>query len=459
MTASADTDRAAGASGAAGSRAADLESRIDTRTARVGIIGLGYVGLPLARAFATAGLRVTGFDVDPAKVDALLEGRSYIQQIGAEWLQSVGTGEAGRFLPTTDFDRLREVDAILICVPTPLTRTREPDLSYVRSTCEEVSKHLQRGQLVVLESTTYPGTTEEVVMPILEKSGLEAGADFSVAYSPECEDPGNKSFGTSRIPKLVGGIDETSGRLATRLYECAIDRVVPVSHAKIAEAAKILENIYRAVNIALVNELKTLFDRMGIDIWEVVEAASTKPFGYQAFYPGPGLGGHCIPIDPFYLTWKAREYGLPTKFIELAGEINTRMPEYVLHRLMESLDRRGRTLHGSSGLVIGVAYKPDVDDVRESPALEILQLLLNRGARMQYHDPHVARIPKMRHYAIDLASTPLTPETLQAADFTLIITNHSAIDWQTVVDHSKLVVDTRNATRDVKQGRERIVKA
>jgi UDP-N-acetyl-D-glucosamine dehydrogenase len=453
-----ETERPAAAGRETSNQLADaLESKIVSRTATVGVIGLGYVGLPLARAFGSAGFVVRGFDIDKAKVESLRRGESYIRQIDSGWIR--GFAAEGRFSATDDFRQLRRVDAMIICVPTPLTRTREPDLSYVTGTCREIRKFMERGQLVVLESTTYPGTTEEVVLPILEESGLDVGTDFFLAFSPEREDPGNPKFGTKGIPKLVGGIDAASGRVAGRLYAQAIDRVVPVSHAKIAEAAKILENIYRAVNIALVNELKMLFERMDIDIWEVIDAASTKPFGFQAFHPGPGLGGHCIPIDPFYLTWKAREYGMPTKFIELAGEINTRMPEYVVERLMGALDRRGRTLSGSSGLVVGVAYKPNVDDVRESPALEILEILQGRGARVEYHDPHVPRIPKMRRHDLGMESVALTPELLRSKDFTLIVTNHAGIDWELVVEHSNLVVDTRNATAGVAGGRDKVVKA
>ncbi len=434
-----------------------LEGLLLGRTARVGVIGLGYVGLPLARAFVKAGFTVEGFDIDPAKIDMLGRGESYIRQIDPDWILKYA--RKGKFSATTDFRQLRDMNVIIICVPTPLDKNREPDLSCIEKTAVEIRKYLDRGQLVVLESTTYPGTTEEVVLPILEESGLRAGTDFFVAFSPEREDPGNKSHGTETIPKLVGGIDPESGRLAVLAYGAAVKKVVPVSQAKVAEAAKILENIYRAVNIALVNELKMLFDRMGINIWEVIAAASTKPFGFQPFYPGPGLGGHCIPIDPFYLTWKAREYGLGTRFIELAGEINTQMPHYVVNRLAEALDRRGKTVSGSSGLMIGVAYKPDVDDIRESPAFEILNTLLERGARMDYHDPFVPRIPKTRHHDLRLESVPLAPALLAKKDFTVIVTHHSKIDWDAVVENSALVVDTRNATAGVTRGREKILLA
>lgn len=439
------------------SRYEALKQKIDTRTASVGIIGLGYVGLPLARAFAAAGFVVHGFDVDQSKIDQLHRGESYLKQIPGDWI--LERIDAGKFQATTDFRSLRQMHAIIICVPTPISRNREPDLSYIEKTAHEIRQHLDRGQLIVLESTTFPGTTEEIVQPILEESGLEAGRDFFLAFSPEREDPGNREFGTQNIPKLVGGIDAASGELAANLYRGSIDEVVQVSHAKIAEAAKILENIYRAVNIALVNELKVLFDRMDINVWEVIQAASTKPFGFQPFYPGPGLGGHCIPIDPFYLTWKAREYNLSTRFIELAGEINTQMPEYVVARLMLALDQHGKTLNGSSGLILGVAYKPDVDDVRESPAFEILNRLSGRNAKVDYHDPHVAVIPPMRRFKLDMKSVPLTREELESRDFVVIVTNHSNIDWNFVVQHSKLVIDTRNATAEVTEGRDKIVRA
>jgi UDP-N-acetyl-D-glucosamine dehydrogenase len=437
--------------------AQQLESRIRDRTVPVGVIGLGYVGLPLARAFARGGLPVTGFDIDPLKVQMIAERRSYIRQLSLDWIDAL-EGNAS-FNATTDFRLLRKMGAVVICVPTPLTRNREPDMSYIEKTAGEIRKYLERGQLIVLESTTYPGTTEEVVRPILEESGLESGVDFFLAFSPEREDPGNPRFGTTTIPKLVGGVDAASGRLAALLYSTAVQKVVPVSDAKVAESAKILENIYRCVNIALVNELKVLFERMGIDIWEVIDAAATKPFGFQPFYPGPGLGGHCIPIDPFYLTWKAREYGMTTRFIELAGEINTQMPLYVLQRLAEELDRRGQTLSGSSGLVIGVAYKPDIDDVRESPSLEILEMLIERGARMAYHDPCVPRLHKMRKHDLGMASVDLSAGEIARHDFVLILTHHSTVDWKFVVEHARLVVDTRNATAKVTSGREKIVRA
>jgi UDP-N-acetyl-D-glucosamine dehydrogenase len=434
-----------------------LRAAIDARSARVGVIGLGYVGLPLLEAFGSAGFPVCGFDIDRGKVEALRGGESYIGRVPSSWVKKAV--DAGRLEATDDFRGLRRMSAVLVCVPTPLTRTREPDLSYVRETAGEIRRYLDRGQLIVLESTTYPGTTEEVVKPVLEDSGLECGRDFFLAFSPEREDPGNREFTTSTIPKLVGGIEPVSGEVAAHLYRAAVRRVVLVSHAKVAEAAKILENVYRAVNIALVNELKMLFDRMGIDVWDVIAAASTKPFGFQPFHPGPGLGGHCIPIDPFYLTSKAREFDMATRFIELAGEINTQMPAYVVQRTVEALNARGQALNGSRGLVIGVAYKPNTDDVRESPAFRIMELLERGGAVLRFHDPFVARLPPMRHYRVAAGPAPLTPAVLRQVDFVVIVTHHDRIDWPLVVEHAPLVIDTRNATRDVVRGREKIVKA
>jgi UDP-N-acetyl-D-glucosamine dehydrogenase len=439
------------------SPAEQLRNRIETRTARVGIVGLGYVGLPLAETFAWAGYPVLGFDIDPEKVAKLQRGESYIGHIDSERVaEMVGSK---RFDATTDARRFADVDAIIICVPTPLTEAREPDLSYIVGTVESIRPHLHRGQLIVLESTTYPGTTEDLVRPILEKSGLKVGRDFYLAFSPEREDPGNPNFATRNIPKVVGGIDTTSRDLAVALYSPVVERVVPVSSTGVAEACKILENTYRAVNIALVNELKVVFDRMGIDVWEVIAAARTKPFGFQAFYPGPGLGGHCIPIDPFYLTWAARKYGLHTRFIELAGEINTSMPEYVVNRVAEALNQDCKPLKGSRVCVLGVAYKKDVDDPRESPAFTILELLQKRGAVVAYNDPYVPRLPHMRHHSIRLDSEPLTEEFLGGQDCVLVVTDHSAYDWSWIVRHARLLVDTRNVTAGCEAGRCRIWKA
>ncbi|MCZ6793502.1 MAG: nucleotide sugar dehydrogenase [Planctomycetota bacterium] len=433
-----------------------LEERIAARSARVGIIGLGYVGLPLVRAFHDAGFPVSGFDTDPSKIETLRAGRSYLDSLSGEDARRLAA--SGRFQATSDFSELAGVDAAIVCVPTPLTSSREPDLSYVRSTGETLAKYLRKGHLVVLESTTYPMTTEEVLQPILETSGLRLG-DFYLAYSPEREDPGNRRFNTKTIPKLVGGVDETSGALAADLYRAAVDTVVQVEHARVAEAAKILENVYRSVNIALVNELKVLFDRMGIDIWDVIRAAATKPFGFHAFFPGPGLGGHCIPIDPFYLTWKARQYNLTTRFIELAGEINTSMPYFVVQKVAESLNDREKTVKGSRGLIIGVAYKANTDDIRESPAFHIMELLAGQGSSLDYHDPYVEKLPRTRRYDFALSSVELSPETLEDHDYTVIVTDHSGIDWDFVVKHSSLVIDTRNATQHVREGCEKIVKA
>jgi len=435
-----------------------LEQAIRDKSARVGIIGLGYVGLPLASAFVGAGFHTLGFDVDQAKIDQLAAGESYIEHMSSEligsWL------EADRFEPTSDLARLADADCLLICVPTPLTDSRDPDLSYVEDTVRSIAAVLRPGQLIVLESTTYPTTTRNIVLPILEQSGLASGRDFFVAYSPEREDPGNPEHSAAGIPKVVGGIDETSCRLATALYEQAIVQVVDVSSPEIAEACKILENTYRAVNIALVNELKMLFDRMEIDIWEVIDAAKTKPFGFQAFYPGPGLGGHCIPIDPFYLAWLARQQGQTTRFIELAGEINSRMPEYVIGRLVEFLGEQGKSLDGSRICLLGIAYKKDVDDPRESPSFVLMELMLAGGVSLTYNDPHIPTLPAMRHHDVpDLASSELTPGFLAEQDCVLIATDHSAYDYDFIVEHSAMVLDTRNATRDVGSGREKIRKA
>jgi UDP-N-acetyl-D-glucosamine dehydrogenase len=423
----------------------------------VGIIGLGYVGLPLAKAFAGAGVKVLGFDVDATKVEKLNAGRSYIKQIPDSSI--VGMQEKG-FAATEDFSRLAEADAILICVPTPLTEAREPDLTYVVKSTEAIAKHLRPGQLVILESTTYPTTTRHVVLPILERSGLKAGQDFYLAFSPEREDPGNQTFSVSSIPKVVGGLDERSGDLACQLYSTIVPQVVRVSSPEIAEACKVLENTYRAVNIALVNELKVLYDRMGIDVWEVIDAAKTKPFGFQAFYPGPGLGGHCIPIDPFYLTWVARQYGMSTRFIELAGEVNTSMPAFVVQKVGDVLNEHGKPIKGSKVAILGMAYKKDIDDPRESPSFELVELLMKKGAAVSYNDPFIPVLPKMRHYPdLHMKSDELSPEYLASQDCVLIATDHSAYDYGFIVKHSPVVIDTRNATKNVAGGREKIVKA
>ncbi len=428
--------------------AAALADRIARRDATVGVIGLGYVGLPLVKVFLARGFRVLGFDTDAAKVAALKAGRSYIRHIPAA--DVAGMNATGRFDATADMARLNEPDAILICVPTPLTRHREPDMTYVVATTEAIAARLRPGQLVVLESSTYPGTTEEVVKPILERGGLVSGRDFFLGYSPEREDPGNIDHGTSTIPKVVGADGETALALTRALYDAVVVGTVPVSSAATAEAVKLTENIFRAVNIALVNELKQIYAPMGIDVWEVIAAAATKPFGFMPFWPGPGLGGHCIPIDPFYLTWKAREHEVATRFIELAGEINTAMPRYVVQRLADALnDRAGRGLKDASVLLLGLAYKKNVDDMRESPALKIIELLEERGARVTFHDPLIAAIPPTRAYGhlAGRRGVALAPATLKAADAVLVVTDHDAIDWKRVGRHARLIIDTRNALR------------
>ena len=441
-----------------------LIERFESRRGTVGIIGLGYVGLPLAATFAEGGFAVIGFDVDANKINELCAGRSYIRHVPAERLQPLLRLQPAEpappaFLPTTDYRALTRCDAILICVPTPLTENREPDLSYVVATTEAVAAHLRPGQLVVLESTTYPGTTDEVVRPLLEAGGLRAGQDFYLAFSPEREDPNNLQFSTRTIPKLVGGFTSHCAKVATALYGGVLDRVVPVSSARVAEAAKLLENIYRSVNIALVNELKVLFDRMGLDVWEVIDAAATKPFGYTPFYPGPGLGGHCIPIDPFYLTWKARQYELTTRFIELAGEVNHAMPGFVVEKLTDALNQRKRSVNGARVLIVGVAYKRDLDDTRESPALKIIDLLLRKGAEVAYHDPYVPALKRSRHYDFNLRSVALSEAGLRRYDAVVIVTDHSAVDYRQIVEASSLVIDTRNATRSIAKERDNVVRA
>jgi UDP-N-acetyl-D-glucosamine dehydrogenase len=436
----------------------NLLTRLSDRTARVGVVGLGYVGLPLALTFAgRGGLRALGLDVDPAKPIAIAKGRSYIEHVPASAIADAV--RSGRLEASTDLARAAECDAIVVCVPTPLTREREPDLSYVMRTGEALAPALRPGQLVVLESTTYPGTTEEVLLPILERgSGLRAGKDFHLAFSPEREDPGS-GVATHAIPKIVGGHTPACLEAALALYGSSFERVVPVSSTRVAEMTKLLENIFRSVNIALVNELKMLCHRMALDVNEVIDAASTKPFGFMPFQPGPGLGGHCIPIDPFYLTWKARQFEFQTRFIELAGEVNVEMPRYVVQRTMEALNARGKAMKGARILVLGLAYKKDIDDMRESPAVRIIELLQERGAHVVYHDPHVPRVPRMRRHHLDMVSVPLTDDALASADAVLVATDHSAVDYARVVERATLVVDTRNACRGVKAGREKIVKA
>jgi len=436
---------------------AELEKKIKNKKVIVGVLGLGYVGLPLAREFASAGVRVVGFDIDKRKVEVLNSGRSIIKHVPHSQIRQMI--KSGLFEATANMALLRTVDAILICVPTPLTANREPDMQFIISSAETIAKYLRRGQLVVLESTTYPGTTRELVAPILERKGLRAGRDFHLAFSPEREDPGNKNFSTRTIPKIVGGLTEKCRDIASALYSLAIVKTVPVSSLETSEAAKILENVYRCINIAMVNELKMVFDRMGIDIWEVIKAASTKPFGFNPFYPGPGLGGHCIPIDPFYLTWKARQYGMATRFIELAGEINTNMPHYVIERTIDALNERKKSLKGSKVLVLGLAYKKDIDDLRESPSIELIELLRKKGAAVDYNDPFIPKTPRQREHDLKMTSKELSAKILAGYDVVLIATDHSDYDYNWIVKNAKLVVDTRNATANVRSGRGKIVKA
>lgn len=432
-----------------------LLDKIESRESCIGVIGLGYVGLPLVIEFLKAGFRVTGFDVDHEKVKLLKEGRSYIKHIDAALI----TQHSKHFFPTTDFSLLSDIHCIVICVPTPLSKYREPDMRYVFSTAETVANHLRNGQLVALVSTTYPGTTDEDMRAILEKSGLKAGKDFYLAYSPEREDPNNKDFSTFSIPKVVGGYTKNCLAVAMALYDSIVAKTIPVSSTKVAEATKLLENIYRSVNIAMINELKMLFDRMGIDVWEVIEAAKTKPFGFEAFYPGPGLGGHCIPIDPFYLTWKAREYDFQTRFIELAGEINTNMPYYVVQKTMEALNNKAKQMKGANILILGVAYKKDIDDMRESPSLKLIELLKSKGALVDYNDPYIPEIPKTRHYKFEgMKSVLLDESTVSTYDALIIATSHSVYDYDWLYSKAKLIIDTRNAM-DVPLNDEKVVKA
>jgi len=433
-----------------------LLEMIQERTARIGIIGLGYVGLPLAIHFGQKGFNVIGFDLDARKIDKILHGESYIKHIQADNIREMTN--AKQFDVTIDFSRLSEADCILICVPTPLSDKMEPDLSYILETTKTIAENLRRGQLVVLESTTYPGTTEEMLLPRLESNDMKVGKDFFLAFSPEREDPGNKRFAATNIPKVVGGATSSCLEVATALYN-AITRSVPVSSTQAAELTKLLENTFRSVNIALVNELKILAHKMGIDLFEVIDAAATKPFGYTPFYPGPGLGGHCIPIDPFYLAWKAKEYDFSTRFIQLAGEINVSMPYYVIEKTVEALNRNKKSLNGSRILVIGIAYKKDVDDDRESPGYAIMKMLLEKGAIVRYNDPWIPKLQATRKYDFKMESTPISPEVLAEMDAVIIITDHSAYDFAEIVKHSNLVIDTRNATKGIKGAKEKIVMA
>ncbi len=435
----------------------DILTRIQDRTAVVGIIGQGYVGLPLALVFEEAGFRVVGFDVDPAKIEALARGESYIRHIGSARVRAAV--DRGRFAVTTDFDRLAECDAILICVPTPLGPHREPDLSFIHNTAREIATRLRKGQLVVLESTTYPGTTDEEVLPLLEVSGLRCPEDFLLAFSPEREDPGNAHFNTKSIPKVVGGVNAPSTEAAVALYAAGVDKVVPVSSARVAESSKLLENVFRSINIALVNELKVTFDRMGINVWEVIEAAKTKPFGFTAFYPGPGLGGHCIPLDPFYLSWKASEHGMWTRFIELAGEVNTSMPRYVVSKVADALNDRRKSVNGAKVLVLGLSYKENIDDDRESPSYELIELLQEKGAQVDYCDPYFPRARHGRKHALDLATVPCDNATFRRYDALLVSTAHAQFKDAALYAGVDLVIDTRNIVHESAEGPHHVVRA
>ena len=434
-----------------------LIQKILKKDALIGIIGMGYVGLPLVLRFCEEDFRVLGFDIDSKKVSTLKKGKSYLKSIRSSRISKFIRN--GLLDVTDDFSQLDEPDCIIICVPTTLTEKMEPDLRYIVKTTEAIQACVRKGQLIVLESTSYPGTTEELILPKLESIGLKKGKDFFLAFSPEREDPGNKRFTTHQIPQVVAGVTPSCQEVVKNLYQQIIQKVVPVSSPRVAELTKLLENIYRSVNIALVNELKMLADRMGIDIWEVIEAASTKPFGFSPFYPGPGMGGHCIPIDPFYLSWKAREYDFTTRFILLAGEINVHVPYYIVAKTQDALNGRGKTIKGAKILVLGVAYKKDVDDARESPALSIMDLLQKKGAVILYHDPYIRILPHFRKYFFRLKSSPLTKRLLQKIDAVVIVTDHSHIDYSWIVKHAPLVIDTRNVTKNMKQWKKKIVKA
>ena len=436
-------------------RASRLEKKIRAKEAYIGIIGLGYVGLPLLKTFLATGSKVLGFDIDTKKVKKLNQGRSYIKHVTTKELK--GYIKEQKFYATSNFKNLNKVDIIIICVPTPLDSYKNPDLTFVLDTTEIISKNLKKEQLVILESTTYPGTTEEKMLPILERGGRKVGKDFFLAYSPERENPGDKKYTTGRIPKIVGGVTPGCRKVAKTLYDQVVVKTIPVSSPRVAEATKLLENIFRSVNIALVNEMKMIFELMGIDIWEVIEAASTKPFGFLPFYPGPGLGGHCIPVDPFYLTWKAKEVDYPTKFIELAGEINTRMPYHIVHKTIEALGQRGKLIKGAKILILGIAYKKDVDDQRESPSLKIISLLQKKGANVSYNDPYVPRSFGHRDYPeLNMNSVPLDKKKLKKFDAVIITTDHSAYDYDWIAENASLIIDTRNA---IKKKRKNVVQA
>ncbi|MFN5754270.1 MAG: nucleotide sugar dehydrogenase [Pseudanabaena sp.] len=422
----------------------NLLAKIESKKSIIGIVGLGYVGLPLSLRFAEVGFSVLGFDIDPIKVEKLNRGDSYIQHIGVD--RVFKCWEEGKLKATTDFSRASEVDVLILCVPTPLGKHQEPDLSFVTNTLNSLISYLRAGQ-ISLESTTYPGTTEEELRPLIENKGLNIGQDFFLVYSPEREDPGNRKYSTKTIPKIVGGTTENCLEVGTSLYQSIVDQVISVSSTKVAEMVKILENIYRSVNIGLVNELKIVADSMGIDIWEVIDAAATKPFGFMPFYPGPGLGGHCIPIDPFYLTWKAKEYGINTRFIELAGEINTNMPYWVVSKIMNALNDRNKHLRNSKVLILGVAYKKNIDDVRESPSVELIQKLIEKGALVYYSDPYIPTIPLMRKYNLSLNSIDLNIETISQMDCVVIATDHDAFNYEMIYKSSNLIIDTRGRYR------------
>jgi UDP-N-acetyl-D-glucosamine dehydrogenase len=433
-----------------------LLERIQKKEAKIGIIGLGYVGLPLVVEFCKSGFSVTGLDIDEKKIEALAKGKSFIKHILDKKIQALN--EVGSFKASSDFEQVKNLDCILICVPTPLNKNREPDMSYILSTAKQIAHHIKKGQLIILESTTYPGTTQDVLLPELESgSGLKGNKDFFVAYSPEREDPNNKDYTTSSIPKVIGADHPTGLEVSEALYSCIINTTVLVSSTQVAEATKLMENIFRSVNIALVNELKMVFDKMGIDIWEVIEASSTKPFGFMPFYPGPGLGGHCIPIDPFYLTWKAREYNVSTRFIELAGEVNISMPEYVLQKTFEALNQSGKSVKDSKIILLGLAYKKNVDDHRESVTFKIMDLLSKNGAIVDYNDPYIPEIMPVREYKQFVGKKSVPLENLNQYDLTIILTDHSSYNYEAIVEQSKIVVDTRNACAKIKS--DKIIKA
>jgi UDP-N-acetyl-D-glucosamine dehydrogenase len=435
----------------------DLKAKIDTKQAVLGIVGLGYVGLPLLIEFARKGFAIIGLDIDQSKIEKLNAGKSYIKHIPGKDIEEINA--MGKVSYTTDFARSPEADVILIALPTPLDEHREPDLSYIEDTSHELKKHLRPGQMFILESSTWPGTTDEVMRPILEQSGKKCNVDFYVAFSPEREDPNNQNFTMRTTPKVVGADDPYARECAIKLYGY-VTTPVPVSSTRAAESAKLLENIFRSVNIALVNEMKQILDRMGIDVWEVIKAASTKPFGFMPFYPGPGLGGHCIPIDPFYLTWKAREFDMPTRFIELAGEINTNMPYYVFEKTLEAINEQGKSLKNAKVLILGAAYKKDIDDMRETPAFKVIEILHERGCKVDYHDPYIPKLPATRKYQYEMSSVPLTEENIKKFDVIIVITDHTDVDYDLVRKHAQLVIDTRNVFKIYgKLGDGNIVKA